>query len=108
MEPDRLPSYRPEGRALGVVFEHVTAYGRGGNVRTVLDLRAMLESTLKLPLDQLYRLIGNRQKPTKKIIRDVSGVVYPGETLLVLGQPGSRLVNNQASLIAIKLAHQAG
>ena len=89
MEPERLPSYRPDGRALGVVFDNVTAYGRGGDVRTVLDLRAMLESMLKLPLDQLYHLIGNRQKPTKKIIRDVSGVVYPGETLLVLGQPGS-------------------
>jgi ATP-binding cassette subfamily G (WHITE) protein 2 (SNQ2) len=89
MEPELLPCYRPEGRALGVVFEDVTAYGRSGDVRTVLDLSAMLETILKLPLDLVYQLVGHRQRSTKKIIRDVSGVVFPGETLLVLGQPGS-------------------
>lgn len=89
MESEQLPFYRPDGRGLGVAFEDMTAYGRGEDLRTVLDLRAMLEATVKLPLDLVYTLIGNRRRRMKKIIQDVSGVVFPGETLLVLGQPGS-------------------
>jgi ABC-type multidrug transport system ATPase subunit len=88
MGAEDLPVYRPEGRGLGVVFENVTAHGKGGGIRKVLDLPAIFEGIINVPLDLVHRFAGNRLS-TKTIIHDVSGVVFPGETLLVLGQPGS-------------------
>jgi ATP-binding cassette subfamily G (WHITE) protein 2 (SNQ2) len=85
---ENLPVYRLEGRGLGVVFEKITAHGKGGGIRQVLDLPAIFESVLNLPVDLVRRFAGNRLS-TKTIVHDVSGVVFPGETLLVLGQPGS-------------------
>ncbi|KAJ6127596.1 hypothetical protein N7523_003208 [Penicillium sp. IBT 18751x] len=89
MASDNLPVYRTQGRGLGIVFENVSAFGNGEGVRTVLDLPAIFEGVAKFPLHLAYRLIGNRKKGLKPIIQGVSGVVFPGETLLVLGQPGS-------------------
>ncbi|KAJ5187570.1 hypothetical protein N7449_010564 [Penicillium cf. viridicatum] len=88
MGVENLPVYRHEGRGLGVVFENITAHGKGGGIRTVLDLPAIFEGAVNLPVDLVRRFAGNRQS-TKIIIHDISGVVFPGETLLVLGQPGS-------------------
>ncbi|KAL4766906.1 ABC-2 type transporter-domain-containing protein [Aspergillus nidulans var. acristatus] len=88
MTPIKTPIYRDRGRGLGVVFENVSVYGKGAGNRTVLDLPAILEGVLKLPWN-LVSSFGSKPAATKKIIQDVSGVVFPGETLLVLGQPGS-------------------
>ncbi|KAJ5679477.1 hypothetical protein N7462_007721 [Penicillium macrosclerotiorum] len=88
MGVENLPVYRSQSRGLGVVFENITAHGKGGGIRKVLDLPAIFEGVLNLPVELVRRFAGNRLS-TKTIIHDVSGVVFPGETLLVLGQPGS-------------------
>lgn len=72
-----------------MVFEDICVLCTSGNVRTVLDLFGLFESIIKLPIHQAQKVVGNRQNPTKTIVQGVSGVVFPGETLLVLGQPGS-------------------
>lgn len=41
------------------------------------------------PIDLVRKFAGNRGKATRNLIQDVSGVVPPGETLLVLGTPGA-------------------
>ena len=41
------------------------------------------------PLSTLYSLVGNKPKPVRKLVCDVSGVLFPGETMIVLGRPGS-------------------
>ncbi|GLB08738.1 hypothetical protein AtubIFM57258_004643 [Aspergillus tubingensis] len=87
--PQDLPIYRPNGRALGVAFDHVTVTGRAQGDRTVLDLPTLLQRIATTPLKVLYTILGNKPKSTRNLVYDVSGVVFPGETMLVLGRPGS-------------------
>lgn len=77
-------------RHVGVVFKHLTVKGVG--------LGASLQPTVGDIFLALPRKIGallNRNKkatggpPVKTIIDDFSGVIRPGEMLLVLGRPGS-------------------
>lgn len=89
MTPHKTPIYRQRGRRLGIVFEDVSAYGKQAGSRTVLDLPAILEGALKVPWNWVASFTGQKSVPRKAIIQGVTGVVFPGETLLVLGQPGS-------------------
>ncbi|RAK79326.1 uncharacterized protein BO72DRAFT_505409 [Aspergillus fijiensis CBS 313.89] len=86
---DQLPIYRYDGRALGVAFETVTAQGPYGGQRTVPDLPQILLDILRSPW-QLLRSTVTRHTPARRnIVQDISGVLFPGETMLVLGRPGA-------------------
>lgn len=84
-----MPIYRKDGRALGVAFDNVTVTGRAQNDRTVLDLPTLLVRILGTPVNFVYSLLGNKPRSVRNLICDVSGVVFPGETMIVLGRPGS-------------------
>lgn len=84
-----LPVYRPNGRSLGVCFEDITVVGTAGSENTVLDFAAILQNIVSAPVGLVRRFAGNKGKSVRNLIQDVSGVVPPGETLLVLGTPGA-------------------
>ncbi|KAI5271066.1 hypothetical protein E4T47_05600 [Aureobasidium subglaciale] len=84
-----LPIYRPDGRRLGVVFENITVTGVAAEENTVTDFAQVLENIITFPYQAVKLFAGNRQKNIRNLIQDVSGVVHPGETLLVLGTPGA-------------------
>lgn len=86
---DALPIYRHQGRALGVSFQDVSVIGSVDSRNTALDLLEIFHRAVLAPLTIARRLVGNRRVPAKRILRDVSGVVFPGETMLVLGRPCS-------------------
>ncbi|CAH0051763.1 unnamed protein product [Clonostachys solani] len=86
---DKLPVYRPLGRNIGVVFENISAYGHSEGSRHAPDLGQMAMAAVRAPIRLATRVFGGKGEASKRIIEDVSGVVFPGETLLVLGQPGS-------------------
>ncbi|KAH0398405.1 putative ABC transporter, partial [Aureobasidium melanogenum] len=88
-EVNELPVYRPDGRRLGVVFENITVAGVAAEENTVTDFAQVLENIITLPYQAVKLFAGNRQKNVRNLIQDVSGVVQPGETLLVLGTPGA-------------------
>jgi ATP-binding cassette subfamily G (WHITE) protein 2 (SNQ2) len=89
MSVANLPIYRPQGRGLGVVFENITVYGEADSAHHVTDLQAIMTTAVMAPWNFVYRLLGSKPKATKTIIHDISGVVFPGETMIVLGQPGA-------------------
>ncbi|THW13292.1 hypothetical protein D6D23_09817 [Aureobasidium pullulans] len=88
-EINGLPVYRPDGRRLGVVFENITVTGVAAEENTVTDFAQVLENIITLPYQAVKLFAGNRRKNVRNLIQDVSGVVNPGETLLVLGTPGA-------------------
>ncbi|KAH0095751.1 putative ABC transporter, partial [Aureobasidium melanogenum] len=88
-EVNELPVYRPDGRRLGVVFENITVTGVAAEENTVTDFAQVLENIITLPYQAVKLFAGNRRKNVRNLIQDVSGVVQPGETLLVLGTPGA-------------------
>ncbi|KAG9974456.1 hypothetical protein KCU78_g22926, partial [Aureobasidium melanogenum] len=88
-EVNELPVYRPDGRRLGVVFENITVTGVAAEENTVTDFAQVLENIITLPYQAVKLFAGNRRKSVRNLIQDVSGVVQPGETLLVLGTPGA-------------------
>ncbi|KAI4727927.1 hypothetical protein E4T49_04284 [Aureobasidium sp. EXF-10728] len=88
-EINDLPVYRPDGRRLGVVFENITVTGVAAEENTVTDFAQVLENIVTLPYQAVKLFAGNRRKNVRNLIQDVSGVVRPGETLLVLGTPGA-------------------
>lgn len=77
-------------RHVGVVFKHLTVKGMG--------LGAALQPTVSDPFLGIPRLLSGLfskgrnavgKPPVKTIIDDFSGVIRPGEMVLVLGRPGS-------------------
>ncbi|CAG8292267.1 unnamed protein product [Penicillium olsonii] len=88
-ESDQLPIYRHDGRRLGVAFDDITVEGHAGSQRTVMDLPEILIQILRAPLDMVDQAIRKRTKPRRNLVQGVSGVALPGETMLVLGRPGS-------------------
>ena len=74
-------------RHVGIVFKHLTVQGHGVGAR--------LQSDLSTPLFSLHgwarSLIGRptRCSPLRTLLNDFSGLLKPGEMLLVLGNPSS-------------------
>ncbi|CAG8363575.1 unnamed protein product [Penicillium salamii] len=84
-----LPVYRWEGRGLGVSFENLSLYGDAGSARRIDDFATIIQKITLWPIlyakQQLYR----NPKSKQILVQDLTGVLCPGETLLVLGSPGA-------------------
>jgi ATP-binding cassette subfamily G (WHITE) protein 2 (SNQ2) len=89
LQINHLPVYRPDGRRLGVVFEDLTVTGVAAEENTVTDFAQVLENIVTLPYQAVRLFAGRRQGNVRNLIQNVSGLVRPGETLLVLGTPGA-------------------
>ncbi|CAI7599821.1 unnamed protein product [Penicillium crustosum] len=85
---EKVPSliYRPSGRSLGIIYENVTVFGAESGTDGISNLPAILFKIAKWPFS---KLLTRKADASTKIIENVSGVLFPGETLLVLGRPGS-------------------
>lgn len=69
---------------LGVVWKDVAVHGSGTGAKYGSDMLSLLLAPLKL------RHLGSILKsPTVQVLHPNSGTLHPGETLLVLGRPGS-------------------
>ncbi|KAI9037656.1 uncharacterized protein KD926_000142 [Aspergillus affinis] len=84
-----LPLYRTEGRSLGVVFEHMNVLGATASASGILNLPTVILKIAEFPVRLTLSIFGKRSIPSKPIVEDISGVLFPGETMLVLGRPGS-------------------
>lgn len=84
-----LPVYRPNGRRLGICFDDLEAFVNAGHLQQQMDLPKMLVDSIWVPWSAFRRLISSQPREMKPAISRISGVVRPGENLLVLGQPGA-------------------
>ncbi|OJD40622.1 abc transporter pmr5 [Diplodia corticola] len=87
---DRLPIHRPSGRSLGLTFHALTVHAAAAAATrpTVPDVPELLRRAVAVPL----ALLSRRRTATPlrtTILHPITGVVYPGECLLVLGRPGA-------------------
>jgi ATP-binding cassette, subfamily G (WHITE), member 2, PDR len=73
-----------KGRKAGVVFRNLNAYG----YNTGADFQKTVGNFAWQIWGGLQGLLG-RSKVRVDILRDLDGVIYPGELLVVLGPPGS-------------------
>ncbi|KAL0931163.1 ABC drug exporter [Colletotrichum truncatum] len=90
MEPkENLPLYRTEWRGLGVLFEHVTATGSPRTQHQIDDTGHLLFKLATWPVEIVRQFAGNRKAMFTPIVQDITGVLFPGETALVLGNPGA-------------------
>ncbi|KAJ6512909.1 pleiotropic drug resistance ABC transporter [Mycena sanguinolenta] len=80
----KLEEANVDRRELGVVFEDLRVVGLGASA----SYQPTLGSTLN-PLSILEQIRTLRHPPLRNILEGFSGVVRPGEMLLVLGRPGS-------------------
>ncbi|KAJ6520879.1 pleiotropic drug resistance ABC transporter [Mycena vulgaris] len=80
----KLEEAEIERRELGVVFENLRVVGLGASA----SYQPTLGSTLN-PLSIFEKIQTLRHPPLRNILDGFSGVVRPGEMLLVLGRPGS-------------------
>ncbi|KAA8649825.1 uncharacterized protein ATNIH1004_002502 [Aspergillus tanneri] len=81
--------YKAEGnsqpRVVGVAFKNLNVYGYG----TATDYQMSVGNAfLKLP-SMALRFFSGKQKHKVDILRDLDGLVLPGEQLCALGPPGS-------------------
>ncbi|KAJ5859609.1 hypothetical protein N7534_004886 [Penicillium rubens] len=96
-----IPVYRPNGRSLGILFSNITALGGGNSSQTVSDLQKILTDIVMWPIKTVRQLTQGEAHMASSIVEDVSGVIFPGELMLVLGRPGAgcstvlRLIANQ-------------
>jgi ABC-type multidrug transport system ATPase subunit/ABC-type multidrug transport system permease subunit len=76
-------------RHVGLTWKHLTVTGVGFGAATQQTVGSLFSG----PVGKVMRLLNPRRKvvkpPLKTIINDFSGVIRPGEMLLVLGRPGS-------------------
>lgn len=90
MQDEKLPTYRPDGRALGILFEDVDIWGTVAGESRAEDVLAIFEDILiRWPTRLFRQVIGRPLHSTRRLIYGATGVVPPGETLLVLGRPGA-------------------
>ncbi|KAJ7852077.1 ABC-2 type transporter-domain-containing protein [Mycena olivaceomarginata] len=80
----KLEEANVDRRELGVVFQDLKVVGLGASA----SYQPTLGSTLN-PLSILEQIRTLRHPPLRNILEGFSGVVRPGEMLLVLGRPGS-------------------
>ncbi|KAJ7170941.1 pleiotropic drug resistance ABC transporter [Mycena crocata] len=80
----KLEEAEIEHRELGVAFQNLRVVGLGASA----SYQPTLGSTLN-PLSILEKIRNMRHPPLRNILEGLSGVVRPGEMLLVLGRPGS-------------------
>ncbi|KAK0386033.1 hypothetical protein NLU13_5870 [Sarocladium strictum] len=80
-------------KRLGLVYEGLTVRGTGS---TTAFVRTVPDAVLGTFGPDLYKLITKlvpslrvRQPPRRTLVHDFTGVVRPGEMMLVLGRPGS-------------------
>ncbi|XHG06612.1 hypothetical protein AWENTII_009799 [Aspergillus wentii] len=85
----KSPIYRSQGRSLGVVYEDVSVLGTAAGANGISTLPAIIWDIAKWPVNAIAQFTGKQNIPTTPILRNVSGVVFPGETMLVLGRPGA-------------------
>ncbi|KAM0143004.1 hypothetical protein ACHAO1_000838 [Botrytis cinerea] len=114
----KLPVYRPEGRSLGVLFEDITVHGFSAGEQRAQDLLRIFQDVfINWPTGLLRKAIrpGRPMHATRRLIQGVSGVLPPGETLLVLGRPGagcstllSVLANQRAQYVDVEGSVQYG
>lgn len=72
-------------RQLGVAFENLTVTGDGAGLAYGDTFGSIMTGFTRIP-----QAIRNRRHPmVKHILKDFTGVVQPGEMILVLGRPGS-------------------
>ncbi|GAA6004217.1 uncharacterized protein JCM10292_007295 [Rhodotorula paludigena] len=103
--PGMLPLPDHGERALGLCFENVTVYGAGGTRRTVEGFEKAVFKMWDLPgfVCKLFNIKLGQRRP---LIQDFAGVLPAGETMLVLGRPGSgcstllRVIANQRDSFA--------
>ena len=90
----RDPSTGESTKKVGVVFKNLTVKGVGSSVATVRTLPQAIVGTFGPDLARflsawvpLFRMTNS--SPTRDLIRDFTGVIRPGEMMLVLGRPGA-------------------
>lgn len=90
MQDEKLPTYRPDGRALGILFEDVDIWGTVAGESRAEDVLAIFEDILiRWPTRLFRQVIGRPLHSTRRLVQGATGVVPPGETLLVLGRPSA-------------------
>jgi ABC-type multidrug transport system ATPase subunit len=111
----RHPQSGESTKKVGVVFKNLTVKGAGANAVTVRTLPEAIMGTFG---PDLYRMVTsfipalNFSKggpPVRDLLRDFTGVVRPGEMMLVLGRPGAgcstflkTIANNRGSYVAVE------
>ncbi|KAF8206137.1 pleiotropic drug resistance ABC transporter [Mycena galopus ATCC 62051] len=80
----KMEEAQVEGRELGVAFSNLQVVGTGSSISYQPTLGSLLN-----PFSVLEKIQALRHPPLRTILEGFSGVVRPGEMLLVLGRPGS-------------------
>lgn len=112
------PIYRPDGRALGLVFSDLTVSGVSAGASRAPDILALFQAlAVDWPVALVRHIMAHRgaATSTRSLVRDACGVAQPGETLLVLGRPGAgcstllkTLANERASFAGVEGCVQYG
>ncbi|KAJ5609825.1 ABC transporter-like protein [Penicillium herquei] len=87
--PNASPIYRSKGRALGILYEDVNVLGIEAGTNGISTLPAIVWNIIQWPIQVVGQIPGKRTAPSRFIIRNANGVLYPGESMLVLGRPGA-------------------
>ncbi|KAJ5691713.1 hypothetical protein N7488_012448 [Penicillium malachiteum] len=87
--PNSSPIYRSKGRALGILYEDVNVLGIEAGTNGISTLPAIVWNIIQWPIQAVGQISGKRIAPSRFIIRNANGVLYPGESMLVLGRPGA-------------------